>query len=367
MQQKINVSILFGGKSAEHIISIKSAKNIVEGLDRNKYNPVLIGIDQKGVWFYIKDEQKLQKPGDVFVFNKENKVELLLLPGHSTQPIQSTNSSENIPVIDVVLPIIHGPYGEDGALQGLLKLLNLPFVGASVLGSAAGMDKAVMKCLLRDANIDIARYFCFDLGNQSEINFEQIEANLGLPLFIKPANLGSSIGISKVNKASEFDAAIELAFQFDRKIIIEEQIEGRELECAVLGNYDVKASIPGEVLDVDEKHGFYSYQAKYFDENGAVIQIPAELTKEQIENIQQIAKRTYKALCCEGLARVDVFLTEDDKIYVNEINTLPGFTNISMYPKLWEVGGISYAELLDQLIQLALKRSKEERALKTEV
>jgi len=367
MQKKINVGVLFGGKSAEHIISIKSAKNIVEGLDKNKYNAILIGVDQNGSWFYIKDENKLLEPTTVFNFMKGESIALHIVPGHKTQPIQATKATANFPKVDVVLPIIHGPYGEDGALQGLLKLVNLPFVGASVLGSAVGMDKEVMKRLLRDAGIKSARYQCFTLGNRTEINYKTIEAKLGLPLFIKPANMGSSIGITKVNEAKDFDAAIDLAFKFDRKIIIEEQIEGRELECALLGNYDVKASTMGEVVQVDKKHGFYSYQAKYFDADGAVIQIPATLTDVQIKAIQQIAIKTYTTLCCEGLARVDVFLTKNDAIYVNEINTLPGFTNISMYPKLWEVDGISYAQLLDQLIELAIARSKEENALSTVV
>lgn len=366
MQQKINVGILFGGKSAEHIISIKSAKNIVEGLDRNKYNPILIGIDTKGSWYYIKDERKLLTPEIVFNFNEGEDILLHLTPG-ITQVFQTNSTEETIPPIDVVLPIIHGPYGEDGALQGLLKLCNFPFVGASVLGSAVGMDKAVMKRLLQDAGIATARYQCFTLGNKQDINFKKIVAELGLPLFIKPANLGSSIGISKVSEVAQFQQAVDMAFEFDRKIIIEEQIEGRELECAMLGNYEVKASVPGEVVKVGEEHEFYSYQAKYFDEDGAVIQIPAALTEDQINKIQQIAIQTYEALCCEGLARVDVFLTKKGEIYVNEINTLPGFTNISMYPKLWEASGINYSELLDRLIELALERSKEERALSTEV
>jgi len=367
MQKKLNVGVLFGGKSAEHIISIKSAKNIVAGLDRSKYNPVLIGVDQKGSWFYIKDEKKLQEPEKVFIFDKEEGITLHFILGHQTQPIQAIQEKESIPPIDVIFPIIHGPYGEDGALQGLLKLANIPFVGASVLGSAVGMDKEVMKRLLKEAGIATADYFCFDVGNKNEIDFKVIEDKLGLPLFVKPANLGSSIGISKVNEANEFEAAIELAFKFDRKIIIEEQIEGRELECALLGNYAIKISVPGEVVDVSKKHSFYSYQAKYFDADGAVIQIPAELTKDQIKEIQLIAVQTYQALCCEGLARVDIFLNKAGEIYVNEINTLPGFTNISMYPKLWEVSGISYAQLLTDLIELALKRSEEERALSTEV
>lgn len=367
MQQKINVGVLFGGKSAEHIISIKSAKNIVEGLDREKYNPVLIGVNQKGQWFYIKDEKRLLKPETVFNFNEEEAIQLHLIPGNTSHAIQSLNPIEKFPQLALIVPIIHGPYGEDGALQGLLKLSNIPFVGASVLGSAVGMDKEVMKRLLRDAGIATARYQCFTPENRDEIDFKTLEADLGLPMFIKPANLGSSIGISKVNQAAQFEDAVALAFQYDRKIIIEEQIEGRELECAMLGNYQVQASLPGEVVQIDEKHGFYSYEAKYFDADGAVIQIPAELTDEQIEKIQQIAIQTYRALCCEGLARVDVFLTKESTIYVNEINTLPGFTNISMYPKLWEVSGISYATLLNRLIDLALKRSQEENNLLTTV
>jgi len=367
MQQKINVGILFGGKSAEHIISIKSARNIVEGLDRKKYQPVLIGVDQKGQWLYIKDEEKLSEPESVFNFEKEAAIPLHIIPGDTSQAIQSTHPEENFPQVAVIIPIIHGPYGEDGALQGLLKLSNIPFVGASVLGSAVGMDKEVMKRLLRDAGIANAKYKCYTSGNKTEIDFKKIEAELGLPLFIKPANLGSSIGISKVSQAGEFDNAITLAFQYDRKIIIEEQIEGRELECALLGNDEVRASVPGEVVQVNEKHGFYSYQAKYFDADGAVIQIPAELTGEQIKKIQEIAIKTYKTLSCEGMARVDVFLTKEGAIYVNEINTLPGFTNISMYPKLWEQSGIAYAALLENLIDLAIERSKEENRLLTSV
>ncbi len=362
MQKKLNVAVLFGGKSAEHIISIQSAKNIVEGLDRNKYNPLLIGVDQQGIWNYIKEEQKLLKPASVFA-DSEKLTALHFVPGDKTQPIQAMDQAVAMPIIDVVIPIIHGPYGEDGSLQGLLKLANLPFVGASVLGSAVGMDKEVMKRLLRDAGIDTARYHSYTLGNKTSINFTKIEEELGLPLFIKPANLGSSIGISKVSEAAQFDEAVALAFQYDRKIIIEEQIEGRELECAILGNDKVQASLLGEVLAVDKKHGFYSYQAKYFDADGAVIQIPADLTEAQIQQIQQIAIQTYTALCCEGLARVDVFLTKTGNLYVNEINTLPGFTNVSMYPKLWEASGISYAALLDQLIELAMERSTAENNL----
>jgi len=367
MQKKINVGVLFGGKSAEHIISIKSAKNIIEGLDSSKYNAVLIGVSPNGTWYSIRDIERLSEPNKVFDFEDGEANPLFFTLGENEQPLQAIDPARKIANVDVIIPIIHGPYGEDGALQGLLKLVNIPFVGASVLGSSVGMDKEVMKRLLRDANILTARYYCFTLGNKAQIDFAAIEADLGLPVFIKPANLGSSIGISKVNKADQFKAAVELAFKYDRKIIIEEQIEGRELECAMLGNHKVEASIPGEVLHVDEKHGFYSYEAKYFDENGAVIQIPAKLTEEEIKKTQQIATTTYQVLCCEGLARVDVFLTKDSTVYVNEINTLPGFTNISMYPKLWEASGKSYAQLLDDLINLALERSKEENDLLTSV
>jgi D-alanine-D-alanine ligase len=262
--------------------------------------------------------------------------------------------------VDVVFPVLHGPFGEDGTVQGLLKLANLPFVGAGVLGSAVGMDKDVMKRLLRDAEIPIGKFLVFQRGDT--LSYGKIKKQLGLPLFVKPANLGSSVGISKVGKKREFRAAIDEAFRYDNKIIIEEFIAGREIECSVLGNDEPIASLPGEII---VRHDFYSYDAKYIDDQGARLEIPAKLSGSVIQKIRKIAVRVYKALCCEGMARVDFFVQANGRVLVNEINTIPGFTKISMYPKMWEASGLSYPRLIDRLIRLALKRAHCERRLRT--
>jgi D-alanine-D-alanine ligase len=263
-------------------------------------------------------------------------------------------------VVDVIFPILHGPFGEDGTLQGLLKLANIPFVGASVLGSAVGMDKDVMKRLLREAGILIGKFSTIKADNIP--TYEKVIKNLGQPFFIKPANMGSSIGVSKVKEKKDYQKAIQEAFNYDGKIILEENIVGREIECAVLGNDDPAASIPGEIIP---SHDFYSYEAKYLDENGARLEIPAKLSNQLVKKIQLLAIKTFEVLSCEGMSRVDCFLRENGDILVNEINTIPGFTSISMYPKMWEASGISYPDLIDKLIQLAFERFEEEKKLKT--
>jgi D-alanine-D-alanine ligase len=287
---------------------------------------------------------------------------IALVPGEKEDQLISLSKLTPMQPVDVVFPILHGTYGEDGTIQGLLKLAGIPFVGASVLGSAVGMDKDVMKRLLKEDGILIADFLVFNRMFQEEINFENIKNQLGLPFFVKPANLGSSVGVSKVNDEVQFKKAINEAFKYDNKIIIEENINGREIECSVLGNNDPIASLPGEVLP---SHEFYSYEAKYIDENGAALKIPAQLPKKIVNNVQALAIKSYKALCCEGMARVDLFLNDDNEIIINEINTIPGFTNISMYPKLWEASGISNAELIDRLIQLAIERYESEKRLET--
>jgi D-alanine-D-alanine ligase len=262
----------------------------------------------------------------------------------------------------VIFPILHGPFGEDGTVQGLLKLADLPFVGPGVLGSAVGMDKDVMKRLLRDAGIPIGRFLTVH-SQEPLLPFKKAVKALGLPLFVKPANMGSSVGISKVHNEGEYERAVKNAFAYDTKIILEEYIKAREIECSILGNEEtVRASLPGEVIPL---HEFYSYESKYLDENGAVLKIPAELPKRTIKKIQALGIQTFQTLCCEGLSRVDFFLQEDGTLLVNEINTMPGFTRISMYPKLWEACGISYKKLIDTLIQLAIRRYKKEKKLKT--
>jgi len=278
---------------------------------------------------------------------------LVLSPGSQDAGMISTSGKQDLGPVDVIFPVLHGPFGEDGTVQGLLKLANIPFVGAGVLGSAVGMDKDVMKRLLRDAGIPIANFVVLHEHRKKDISYEKIKSNLGLPLFVKPANYGSSVGINKVEDEGTFDQALEEAFQFDHKIIVEAFVDGREIECSVLGNEDPIASVPGEIIP---RKDFYTYEAKYIDEDGAYLRVPATLEAPIIGRIQELSVKAFKVLCCEGMARVDIFLKKNNDIVLNEINTIPGFTKISMYPRLWEASGISYSELIDRLIQLALAR-----------
>ncbi len=316
--------VLCGGRSAEHEISLLSGKNIFASLDKSKYLPELLVIEKDG----------------------------------NIEPFLKSCFSKKI---DVIFPILHGPMGEDGTIQGLLKLLHLPFVGASVLGSAIGMDKDVMKRLLRDAKIPIPKFLVINEKNLTSLTLKEVESKIGFPFFTKPANLGSSVGIFKVKDPHNWKEIVQESFLYDRKVLLEEYIVARELECSVLGNANPIASLPGELVPGDE---FYSYQAKYTD-MGTHFYIPAELDLKIIDRIQKLAIQTYKALSCEGMGRVDFFLTEKNEIYVNEINTLPGFTGTSMYPKLWEVSGLTISKLLDRLIELAIERFRKESRLQT--
>ncbi len=315
--KRLRVVVLAGGPSAEHDVSILSAKNVITALDRKKYDVKEVRIPRDGHWFPTKAFAK---------------------------------------TTDVVVPILHGTYGEDGTVQGLLKAFGIPFVGADVLGSAVGMDKDVMKRLLRDAKIPIARFLV--ATPEKSVSYATAKRALGATLFLKPANLGSSVGVSKAKSTLEYDAAMKHALTFDRKVIIEEFIRGREIEVAVLGNQNPEASVAGEIAPT---HEFYSYEAKYLDENGAILTIPAKLPPALMKKVRAMAVRAYEVLCCEGLGRVDMFVTKSGKVYLNEINTLPGFTNISMYPKLWEASGLTQTELLDSLVALSLRRSTEQK------
>ncbi|MBN1348129.1 D-alanine--D-alanine ligase [candidate division KSB1 bacterium] len=364
MAKKVRVGILFGGKSAEHEVALQSAKNIIEAIDRNKYEVVLIGIDKRGHWHLNESSHYLLNENNpkLIALNKANTDTVALVPTDNKTQLVVVREGRMTGTLDVVFPVLHGPFGEDGTIQGLLKLLGVPFVGADVLGSAVGMDKDVMKRLLRDAGLPIPKFLVFDLNTRSGIQFRNVVDQLGLPFFVKPANLGSSVGINKVSAEADFSFSIDDAFKYDNKILIEQFIKGREIECSVLGNYEPISSLPGEVIP---KHDFYSYQAKYIDENGAMLEIPAKLPNHLVTQIQYLAIRAFKTLCCWGMARVDLFLTPDEQIFINEINTIPGFTRISMYPKLWEATGISNTELIDRLIQLALEKYKTEKKLKS--
>ncbi len=363
--KKIRLGVLFGGKSSEHEVSLISAKNIIEGLDKRKYDVFLIGIDKTGEW-HLRDGYQYLMHADnpKLVHLLEGKHSVALVPKDKKNQIvsYSGNQLQESLELDVIFPVLHGTHGEDGSIQGLLKLTNIPFVGAGVLASSVCMDKDVMKRLLRDAKIPVGRFLTVHHCERESLDFDSVVEKLGLPFFVKPANSGSSVGINKVKTKEDFSSAIHDAFLYDRKILIEEFIKGREIECSVLGNEVPIASLPGELIP---QHEFYSYEAKYLDENGALFEVPVSLPENITLKIQKLAISAYQVLCCEGMARVDFFLKEDGSVLVNELNTIPGFTRISMYPKLWEATGLSLSELLDRLIGLAIERHEHESQLKT--
>ena len=361
MKHKLRIGIVFGGRSAEHEVSIQSAKNIIAAIDASRYEVVLLGIDREGRWFLNERSLPLLEAGKALPnLRTEGAREVALAPRGDATQLVDLSANKGMGTLDVIFPVLHGPYGEDGTVQGLCKLANIPCVGAGVLGSAVGMDKDVMKRLLRDAGLPIPKFIT--LTRHADRTFDIAKNELGTPLFVKPANCGSSVGVSKVRTAPEFEKALAEAFRYDTKVLLEEGIVGREVECAVLGNADPIASVPGEIIPT---HDFYDYEAKYIDEHGAGLQIPARLEPAVAEEVRRLAVRAFTVLCCEGMARVDMFIDTDGRVLVNEINTIPGFTRISMYPKLWEASGISYSQLIDRLIQLAVERFETEQGLAT--
>jgi len=356
-QYKIKIALIFGGKSVEHEVSLQSARNVLRAINNQKYKVLPIGIDKNGRWFSFSAREVLSgKP----LFFQKNAVSVV--PYTREKNFFLLKNGKVSEKIDAVFPLIHGPFGEDGTLQGLLKLFNVPFVGADVIGSAIGMDKDVSKRLLKEAGVSVARFLVYRSNQKNNISFEEIKKTFPSPFFIKPASLGSSVGVSKVRSKKEFISAFKSALTYDKKILVEECVSGREIECAVLGNEKPIASLPGEIIP---SHDFYSYNAKYIDKNGAKLIIPAKLPKSMIKKIQALAIKTFETLCCEGMGRVDFFIDKDNRIFVNEINTIPGFTSISMYPKLWEHDGIVYSKLIDALIKLAFDRFDKEKKLKT--
>jgi D-alanine-D-alanine ligase len=365
MSSKLRVGVIFGGRSAEHEVSLVSASSVINALDKKKYEIVPIGISPEGRWLSSAEALKLLKqktsiadlPEHVFVPDPHHKALMAINA--------EVSNAANKP-IDVIFPLIHGTYGEDGTIQGLFELADIPYVGAGVLGSAVGMDKVIQKQLLRQANIPVTRDYSF-LFDRYESNRKKhivaIETRLHYPLFVKPPNLGSSVGISKAHNRTELLSAVELAGQYDRKILVEQGVRNaREIECSVLGNDEPSASVPGEIIPSNE---FYDYDAKYVDGKSKA-EIPAKLTKQVVKKIQSYAINAFRVLDCAGMARVDFLVTRvTNQIFLNEINTLPGFTSISMYPKLWQASGLSYKDLLDKLIQLALERHTAKAKLKT--
>ena len=368
-ERRRRVGVLFGGESPEHEVSLQSAKNVIEAIDRDRYDVVLIGIDRRGRWWLADESGFLRNASDPRRIRlPAATTPLAVTAGRDAEVVSLDPSAPGapLPALDAVFPVLHGPLGEDGAVQGLLRLAHLPFVGPGVLGSAVCMDKDVAKRLLRDAGIPVAPFLTVARRDESPA-WEAVVEALGAPVFVKPANMGSSVGVSRVAAAADYARALDEAFSFDTKILIERAVRGREIELSVLGNESPEASVPGEIAP---RHDFYSYEAKYLDEGGADLLIPADLDAETTRRARELAVRAFRTLCCEGMARVDLFLATEDcgefpagAFIVNEINTIPGFTRISMYPKLWAASGVSYPELIDRLIQLAIARAERERRL----
>lgn len=360
------VAILFGGQSTEHEISILSARNVLAALDRTRFEPVLIGITPDGRWLAQDEQRLLASAGDPRLVRIEAGPTVpvtALVPDESGEAYRGAGRPP-----DVLFPVLHGTLGEDGTIQGLLEVAGIPYVGAGVLGSAIGMDKDVMKRLLRDAGLPIAEF--------RTIRREAFDADpggvmgslapIGFPMFTKPANAGSSVGIRKVTRAEDLDPALRFAFEFDTKILVERGIVGREIELAVLDGQPPLISVAGEII-VKHSDGFYSYEAKYLDEKGARLEAPARLTCEELARAQDIARQAFDVLECEGMARVDLFLTPAGEFLINEINTIPGFTAISMYPRLWELSGIGPTQLVSRLIDLAIERFERRKNLRRTV
>ena len=363
MTRKIRIGIIFGGRSGEHEVSLVSATAVMNALDREKYDVVPIGITPEGRWIsssralgMLKDKAALDREPEKFLVPEPNRRGLVSAEGNGDAPLS----------LDVVMPLVHGTYGEDGTLQGLLELANIPYVGAGVLASAVGMDKIIQKMIFARAGLPVVRHcWCYSAEcreRPSKIT-RIVEANLRYPVFVKPANTGSSVGISKVHNRAELAPALRLAAEFDRKVIIEQGVKNvREIECSVLGNDAPEASVPGEVIPSNE---FYDYDAKYVDGKSASV-IPARIPAAVARKIRETAVRAYAAIDCAGMARVDFFLTKGkSRIYLNEVNTIPGFTAISMYPKMWAATGLSFGALLDRLIALAMERHGQMNARRT--
>ena len=339
----IKVAILYGGRSVEHGVSINSAKNIFEFIDRKKFTPVPSGVTQKGKWYLTKSVSKNIQKGKPLSIQLDPKEPYLRC---GSQKIKA----------DVVFTVLHGTDGEDGSIQGLLKSLDLPVVGTGVLGSSLSMNKIIAKRLLKQAGLPVADFI--PLGfNSHRPTFEEIKNKLGLPFMVKSASLGSSVGVSKVKSKADFAVAVEESFRYDHELLFEQYIKGREIECALLGNAPPKASLPGEII-ISKNYEFYTFDAKYVDGKAVTIDVPAKLPKDVIEKIRELSIRAFETLKCEDYARVDLFYSTTGEIYLNEINTIPGFTNSSMFPMMWRDRGISFTDLISQLINLAIEKNK---------
>ncbi|MBO3086754.1 D-alanine--D-alanine ligase family protein [Cellulomonas dongxiuzhuiae] len=358
------VMVLFGGRSGEHAISCATAGGVLRAIDRDRYDVVAVGITRAGQWVLADDDPDRWAIRDGVLPQVEDTSTHVLLPQGTTdrdvQLLRDGRLAAPLGAVDVVFPLLHGPFGEDGTVQGLLELADVRYVGSGVLASAVGMDKHMMKLVLAGSGLTVGPFRVLPAGRPVDAGtLDAVVADLGLPLFVKPARAGSSLGISRVDDAADLPAAIATAREHDPKVIVEAALVGREIECGVLGGRagaPARASLPGEIVVTDTRHAFYDFEAKYLDEAGVTLACPADLAPDVVARVQDVAVRAFDAVGCEGLARVDVFVTADGEVVVNEINTMPGFTPYSMYPRLWDVSGVDYAALVDELVGLALER-----------
>lgn len=344
MSKKKKVAILFGGRSVEHGVSVNSARNIFDHIDKDRFEPLPIGITKSGQWFLTNGVSK-----DI----AQGKALGLILDAQS--PGFTLVSSGDRIKADIIFPVLHGTDGEDGSIQGLIKAMDIPMVGTGVLGSALSMNKIVAKRLLKDAGLPVTNFVAFHYTERDKIDFQSIQKTLGLPFMVKAASLGSSVGVNKVNNEADFNKAVDEAFRYDDSLLMEEFVTGREIECAILGNHPPDASYPGEIV-INSKYDFYTFDAKYVDPEAVRIDVPAKMDMPTAEKVRDICLKAYKALYCEDFSRVDLFLTADGRIYINEINSIPGFTNSSMFPMMWKERGIGFPELISRLLDLAQQR-----------
>ena len=376
MAKKLRVGVIFGGRSGEHEVSIRSAASVIDAIDRRKYDVVPIAISKEGKWlspaaaFHLlpADAQSLLPP--TIGSGSQGAVAILGDPSQSgLLSLAQDGGSQTSQKLDVVFPVLHGPFGEDGTLQGLLEMANIPYVGCGVLASACGMDKVAMKLLFLQAGLPMCKYVWF-LRTQWQSDptkiIQTIKRKLGLPCFVKPANLGSSVGVSRAHDKKSLEQAVELAAQYDRKIVVEEAVNAREIECAVIGNNELRASLPGEYVVHNQSASFLDYTEKYTKTGHVEFVVPAPISKSLTARIQKMALEAFQSIDGAGLARVDFFLTRDSKkLLINELNTMPGLTEVSGYPKMWAASGLSYTQMLDVLVELALERHREKSLTKT--
>ncbi len=346
------IGLLYGGKSVEHEISIRSARNVFQNIDKSLFTPVLIGITKTGSWHLVTDIDKDISTGAALNLNL----------GHTSDTFVTNDGSIGTGKLDVIFPVLHGTDGEDGSIQGMLQTVNLPFAGSGVLGSAVAMDKLLSKRLLLQAGVPTSKYLTIDASSEKPYVYQEVVTTLGTPFMVKPISLGSSVGVSKVKSEQEYQQALDQTLRYDQGVLLEQYISGRELECAVLGNTNAQASFPGEII-ISPRYEFYTYDAKYEDPDAVEIKIPAEIPEQVANRIKELSLKSYRALSCEDFARVDLFLTPQNDIFINEINTIPGFTNSSMFPTLWGQHGISYQDLITKILDLAIERFQQRETL----